>query len=64
MSIDTRLDKLERGAASGCNHYVVVNSDGDEDAARRRYESNGRTIRTGDNVFYVKTGIDRDPGDE
>ena len=63
MSIESRLDRLENSQACGCHHLVVVNDDGDTDAARCRYESSGRKIQPGDKVTFVQTGIPRAPGD-
>ncbi|MFZ5427189.1 MAG: hypothetical protein ACOZEN_09445 [Thermodesulfobacteriota bacterium] len=61
MGIESRIERLER-TTGGAAHIVVVNNDGDTDAARYRYEASGRTIRPGDSVTYVHTGIDHEPG--
>ena len=63
MSIESRIGRLENSSECGCPHIVVVNDDGDTDAARCRYESVGRKIQPGDTVIFVQTGINRAPGD-
>ena len=63
MRIENRLNRLENSSASGMNHLVVVNCDGDTEAALARYEGAERTIRLGDSVTLVRTGINREPGE-